>query len=72
MSEEIRLYDERKTAEMLGLSVRCLQRWRQVGLGPPWVKLSSAVRYSHADLVAYLEKHLRGSADGSPREGDTT
>jgi hypothetical protein len=33
------LLNERQAAELMSLSVRSLQRLRQSGLGPPYVKL---------------------------------
>ena len=43
-----------------------LRRWRMLGRGPAYVKLSGRVLYDPADLQAWLDSHRHGSAS----EGD--
>jgi predicted DNA-binding transcriptional regulator AlpA len=50
-----RLFDEREAAARLGLTVATLRRWRWARRGPAWVKVGAAVRYSAADLAAFIE-----------------
>jgi predicted DNA-binding transcriptional regulator AlpA len=52
---------EEKAAELLGLSVRTLQRFRVQGRGPQFVKLGKRVFYREADLERYLDTCLRSS-----------
>jgi predicted DNA-binding transcriptional regulator AlpA len=56
-----RLLDERQTAELLNLSVRTLQAWRQQGVGPHFVRAGRAVRYRRRDLIDWMESCTRDS-----------
>lgn len=60
-----RLVMERDAAELLGVSVRTLQKWRLQGNGPRFVKLGHAVRYDVKDLEAYIERARRNSTSDS-------
>lgn len=53
---ETRTMNEREAADLLGVSVKCLQGWRQRRTGPIYYKISNRVRYLHADLLAYLRQ----------------
>jgi excisionase family DNA binding protein len=62
-----RLVTERDAAELLGVSVRTLQKWRLQGNGPRFVKLGHAVRYDVKDLEAYIERaRRRSTSDSAP------
>ena len=50
-----RLITEHQAAEILGLSVKTLRRWRWQRRGITWVKIGEAVRYSTDDLQAYID-----------------
>lgn len=53
---------ETEAAEFLGVSVRTLQKWRVVGGGPVFAKISrKLVRYSRRDLLAFTESCRRTS-----------
>jgi predicted DNA-binding transcriptional regulator AlpA len=53
---------EDQAAELLGLSVRTLQRFRVDGCGPRYLKLGrKRVAYSEADISAWLEECRRQS-----------
>ncbi len=48
-----------ETAEILQISRRTLERWRSVGMGPPFVRMGqggkySVIRYRMEDLNKYL------------------
>ena len=63
-----RLVTERDASELLGVSVRTLQKWRLQGNGPQFVKLGHAVRYDVKDLEAYIERaRRRSTSDSAPR-----
>jgi hypothetical protein len=49
--------NENQAAAVLNVSVRTLQAWRVRGGGPPYIKLSRAVRYSHRALRIYQQEH---------------
>lgn len=59
---EKQLLNERRVAQMLDVTVRVLQYWRQVGDGPNWYKVGRFVRYDAADINRFLESGLRVSS----------
>lgn len=51
-----------EAAEYLGgLKPNTLEGWRVQGIGPRYIKIGRLVRYSIADLDAYLEAQKRQS-----------
>jgi predicted DNA-binding transcriptional regulator AlpA len=52
---------EEAAANHLGVSVRTMQNWRQVGGGPRYVKLGRAVRYRMSDLDDFINSRVRES-----------
>ena len=65
--------DERALADRLSMSPRTLQRWRQDGKGPPFLKLGGRVVYRLTDIESWEQQHrCDGSTrDDSERTGDT-
>ena len=64
------LLKEQEVAEILCVSVRTLQEWRQTGHGPPFLKLSKrkrgVVRYDPADVRAYVvRRRVRSTAEAA-------
>ena len=57
----VQLIAEKELAERLGISVRTLRQWRYWGRGPRFIKLGKAVRYSVADIEAYIASNRRQS-----------
>jgi excisionase family DNA binding protein len=53
--DHIGFRDERYAAAYLGVSVETLRTWRQKKRGPRYRKLGRCVRYSLADLEAFIE-----------------
>jgi Helix-turn-helix domain len=51
-----RLFGERRVAEMLGCSVRTLQRDRKEGKGPPSTKIGRRVFYELNDLQKWVDR----------------
>ena len=51
------LLDEKTVAPLIGKSVAWLQRKRWEGGGIPYRKLGRHVRYSHADVMAWINQH---------------
>ena len=51
-----------EVAEMLGVSISTVRRWRLFGnQGPKWIRVSkSAIRYRAEDLRAYVESRPSG------------
>jgi hypothetical protein len=62
-----RLVGETEAAEILGLSVKTLRRWRFAGRGPAFHKIGACVRYRPADLDAFIEAGRRHSTAESGR-----
>jgi predicted DNA-binding transcriptional regulator AlpA len=56
-----RLLDQRKAAEILGVSVRTLERHRITGTGPQFCRLGRLVRYRECDVEEWVSRSLRTS-----------
>lgn len=58
--DQIRLFDTKRAARILGVSPATLVEWRnRRACGPPFVQLNgprSHVRYAFSDLLAYVVK----------------
>jgi len=50
------LVKEQEAAKFLCVAVQTLRNWRTSGQGPRYIKLGRAVRYSEADLMAFMEE----------------
>lgn len=55
------LINERKAAEILGLKVTTVRRWRFSGGGPRYIKVGAAVRYDVRDIEAFIDAGRRSS-----------
>jgi predicted DNA-binding transcriptional regulator AlpA len=71
------LFDQKRAAHFLGLSVRTLERHRVAGTGPPFARLGRLVRYRQHDLADWVDSHLQNSTSELPsragkcdRQGD--
>lgn len=59
------LLKEKQVAEILNVSPSALRQWRKHGVGPPYMKLGGAVRYSQSAVRAYIDLRARyGSGPG--------
>lgn len=57
-----RLLTPQEVGDMLGLTERTLERWRIIGEGPRYAKLSrSTVRYSATDVAAFISVRLKAN-----------
>ncbi|MBV1835742.1 AlpA family transcriptional regulator [Acetobacter estunensis] len=64
------LLNERSAANYLGLHTRTLQKGRQDGSGPTFIKLGRRIAYRQCDLDAWVEAHaVRSTADATMRLG---
>lgn len=51
-----------QTAELLGVGIKTLERWRSTGDGPRFVKLSpGTVRYRAADLNLFIAERIKSN-----------
>jgi hypothetical protein len=55
------LVNEYGAAEILGLKVSTLRRWRWAGCGPEYVKLGASVRYDPRALAEFVDAGRRSS-----------
>ena len=61
------ILNTREAAQRVRLSETQLERLRQRGEGPLYIKIGRAVRYRDSDLTIWLEQHLTSTA---PDQGD--
>jgi len=54
-----KLLTQQQLADELQVSVRTLERWRQVGTGPAFVRVGRSPRYRRSDIDAWLERQRR-------------
>jgi len=60
------LLKESNAGRVLGVKGNTLRKWRQLGIGPDYIRLSNrCVRYRHEDLMRFLE-----SRRITPRNGE--
>ena len=60
------LIDEKAAAAFLDLTDRTMQKFRQVGGGPRFVRISArCVKYRRIDLKVYADARLRSSTSDS-------
>jgi hypothetical protein len=45
---------EHETAEELNVSVRTLRKWRQLGVGPPYIEVARQIHYGDESRAAWL------------------
>ncbi len=64
------LFDQKRAAHFLGLSVRTLERHRLAGTGPRYVRLGRLVRYRQQDLADFVERNLRTSTSEDSAAAD--
>jgi predicted DNA-binding transcriptional regulator AlpA len=58
------ILNERQAAGMLGCSVALMRKWRRLGQGPSYRKLGRLVRYTQADIQAFLDAQLVTTGGG--------
>lgn len=59
-TEEIELLTAQQVADALGVPVSTIYRWRSAGSGPVGIRVGKHLRYSAADVRAWLDE-LRAS-----------
>lgn len=47
-------FSDKEIANKTGIAVKTLRNWRSLGIGPPFFKIESCVRYKADDVEAYL------------------
>ena len=56
------LMSTRDVARVLGIAVRTLEHWRNIGTGPTYSKIGRAVRYSRGALEQFIQDNEHMSA----------
>jgi len=51
----MRMLNEQQAAEILGCTVSAMRKWRLLGKGPAFCRIGRLVRYSEADLIAFMD-----------------
>jgi hypothetical protein len=59
-------FTETELARRWNVSIKTLQRWRSEERGPPYIKLSKAVRYPVEEIVAYEQAIRQGMPNETP------
>lgn len=57
-TDPVQHIDQRELSKRLGVSLRTLERWRWVGIGPRFIKIGGRVRYRLCDIEAYEHSRL--------------
>jgi predicted DNA-binding transcriptional regulator AlpA len=50
-----RILTEDEVAALTSFSTRTLQAWRQRNIGPPFMRVCRSIRYSQADVIAWMK-----------------
>jgi predicted DNA-binding transcriptional regulator AlpA len=50
-----RILTEDEVAALTSFSTRTLQAWRQRNVGPPFMRVRRSIRYSQADVLAWMK-----------------
>lgn len=56
-----------QAAELLGVSVATLSRWRSAGKGPKAIKLGGKIRYRMSELRSFVDRSEIGFRGGDPQ-----
>lgn len=59
-------FTETELARRWNISIKTLQRWRSEERGPPYIKLSKAVRYPVDEIVTYEQLNRQGMSNEAP------
>jgi DNA-binding transcriptional MerR regulator len=54
-----KLLKPKEVAQMLSIPDGTLRYWRNIGIGPAFVKLEGSIRYDLGDVLRYIEQRRR-------------
>ena len=57
--EQEKYFTEKSLAKRWGINFKTLQKWRWKGIGPPYIKIGIAVRYSPESIKKFEEERMR-------------
>ena len=58
-----RCFDERETAQIIGVSTALLRKRRRLKLGPPFIRIGRLVRYRASDIRSFIENSSRQAGE---------
>ena len=64
--QSLRLLTQRQVADMLRVTPRTVERWRETGAGPTFFRVGGLCRYRPEDLAAWLDAR-RCTSTSTPR-----
>jgi len=54
---------EKALAKRWGIDFRTLQKWRCQGIGPPFIKIGIAVRYTPQSIKKFEKEHMHSATN---------
>jgi Helix-turn-helix domain len=57
--EAMKLLTTKSLSELLAVPVGTIRYWRNIGIGPPWVKLEGSIRYVEEEVLSYIKDNRR-------------
>ena len=59
--EQEKYLSEKALAKRWGVAPRTLQKWRWRGIGPPYIKIGIAVRYTPENIKKFEEENMHST-----------
>jgi hypothetical protein len=66
----MKLLTTKSAADMIAVPVGTMRYWRNVGQGPPWIKLEGSIRYAEEDILEYIRLNRRTPSVRAKHGGD--
>ena len=63
--EQEKYLSEKALAKRWGVAPRTLQKWRWRGIGPPYIKIGIAVRYTPENIKKFEEENMHSTTSKS-------
>jgi DNA-binding transcriptional MerR regulator len=58
------LLSQQRVAELLGVEIETLARWRRTGVGPQFYRIANRVRYRVSDLEKWIKQQKQENRSG--------
>jgi hypothetical protein len=55
----VKLLTTNMVSAITAVPVGTLRYWRNVGVGPAWIKLEGSIRYAEEEVLRYIERNRR-------------
>ena len=53
----MRLITPKQLADLVGVAVSTLKKWRSIGCGPPWVRIGRRIFYDLAEVEKWIDQN---------------